>query len=369
MPDNSSEQEKQQHIALEAMQAGQDFIKPRAEGFIQDMKNNLAKKIQELLKARNITDMDNILVAAITLATGENAESVITKLLDVKRKFKSQNIDNIILTATFYDLDTKYLFGGNNDPEDKTFPRRLDKVTKIITETTPGTDGGTETVEREVGFNLDWNNVNNWDWPDFIEPLNINFTGNQKIDSLKAQLSIFPKIAYTYVAIRSAGGSSSFDSLNSSFVFPFWEEQLSSVTYTSAYGYRESGFHYGVDLAAPVGTEIHAADDGTVSYAWPASDGNGGGNRIAIAHPNNLYSIYMHMNDLICSVGQQISKGQVIGHVGYTGTCRPVGPDGAHLHFQINQDSAEGKFGVDPARYFERLGGISTGTNLGSVQD
>ena len=362
---DSNTQEKEKHIALEAMQEGQSFIESHKDEFVDDMKAYLAKDIKELLKSRNMTDLDNILVASIVLVTGQSAESVTTKLFQVQNDLKSQGVENIILTATFYDLDTKYLFGSNKDVEDKTFPRRLDKVTKII-EVEGGGEGGT--TEQEVGFGLDWNNVNNWNWPDFIESLNINFTGNQKISTLKSQLAVFPKIAYTYVAIRGAGGSSSFDSLCSDLAFPFWEDQLDQVWYTSKFGSRWSSFHYGVDLAANAGLEIHAAADGTVFYAWPA-DGDGGGNRTAIQHANNLITIYMHMQDQLLKPGDQVVKGQVIGHVGYTGHCEPAGPDGAHLHFQVNIGTASKDGAQDPAKYFERLGAMETGTCLGSYKD
>lgn len=362
---DSNTQEKEKHIALEAMQEGQSFIESHKDEFVDDMKAYLAKDIKELLKSRNMTDLDNILVASIVLVTGQSAESVTTKLFQVQNDLKSQGVENIILTATFYDLDTKYLFGSNKNIEDKTFPRRLDKVTKII-EVEGGGEGGT--TEQEVGFGLDWNNVNNWNWPDFIEPLNINFTGNQKITTLKSQLSVFPKIAYTYVAIRGAGGSSSFDSLCSDLAFPFWEEQLDQVWYTSKFGSRWSSFHYGIDLAANAGLEIHAAADGVVRNTLYEPEG--AGNAVYIKHANNLVTIYMHMQALEVSEGQQITKGQVIGHVGYTGHCEPAGPDGAHLHFQTNENDNIFKEGaVDPAKYFERLGAIEAGTCLGSYKD
>ena len=367
MPDNN-EQEKQKHIALEAMKAGQSYIESRKEDFINNMKADLAQKIKDVLKERNMTNIDNILVAAIVLVTGENAESVVTKLNDIHNKLKAQNIDNIILTATFYELDTKYLFGletndNTGDKEDEEFPRRLDRVTKIIETTSQNPDGGTDTSIQYVGFGLDWSNVNNWNWPDFIEPLNINFSGDQKIDTLKGQLSIFPKIAYTYCAIRGAAGSSAFDSLCSDLAFPFFDEQLNQVWYTSKFGPRNSSYHYGVDLAADEGLDIHAAADGVVYYAWP-DDGDGGGNRTAIQHANNLYTIYMHMTSQMLKPGDQVTKGQVIGHVGNTG--HSTGP---HLHFQVNVGTTSKDGAQDPARYFERLGAMNLDQNLGEYKD
>lgn len=353
----------QKHIAADAIAEAKYWIESKKDEFIKNMKADLAKKISELCKDRK-ANVDNILVASIVLSQNENAQSVITKIIDVNSKLKAQNIDNIILTTAFYDIDLKYLFGDNKDIEDKKFPRRLDKVTKIIE--TESSEGGSS--ETEVDFGLDWNNVNQWDWINFIEPLNINYSGDQKIKNLKGALTKFCKICYTYDAIRLAAGSSSFDSLEYDLAFPFFEDQLKSVNYTSAYGQRSMGMHYGVDLEAPGGFEIHAAADGQVVISYSASDGDGGGNRICIQYANNIAAWYMHMNDLIMKVGDKVTRGQVVGHVGCTGHCVPS--DCTHLHFQINLNGNYTSSGtVDPCNYFTRLRSVPLMTCIGNLQD
>lgn len=366
MADNDTTTTK--HIALECMQEAQTWIEDRKEQFIENMKADLGEKIKSHIKERNATNVDNILVAAIVLATDQNAEKVVTKIIEVNKKLSAQNIDNIVLTATFFDLDTKYLFGENSNIEDKKFPRRLDKVTKIVEDSSSEESSGST---NEVGFGLSWDNINSWDWVNFIEPLNINFTGNQKITELKAQLGIFAKICYTYDAIRSAAGSSSFDSLNSDLAFPFIEDQLSQITYTSPFISSrvhpvtgETQAHYGVDLAAPSGTEIHSSADGVVSAVLTPENSNGGGNYMAIQHANNIYTLYMHMNDLMLSAGTKVTKGQVIGHVGSTGLST-----GPHLHFQTNVGGLDKDCAKDPVSFFSRLGACPVGTVLGSYKD
>lgn len=355
---------KQKHIALEAMKDAKSWIETKKEEFIADMKAQFAEGIRNILKDKN-SKLDSILVASIAYVTNDNAEKIVAKLTDVRQKLKAQNIDNIILLATFYDLDTKYLFGNNKDVNDKKFPRRLDKVTKLV-ESTSSTESGSSTY-TEVGFGLNWDNVNSWDWVNFIEPLNINYTGNQKITSLKAQLNTFAKICYAYDAIKSAAGSSSFDSLESDLAFPFWEDQLNQITYTSPFGPRDmfgNTFHYGVDLAAPEGTDIHCAADGVVNVVLTPDESNGGGNYAAIQHANGVYTLYMHMTDLIIKNGQKVSKGEVIGHVGSTG--HSTGP---HLHFQVNIGDISKNGAKDPASYFTRLGACPLGTILGKLND
>lgn len=99
------------------------------------------------------------------------------------------------------------------------------------------------------------------------------------------------------------------------------------------YGYRihpilgVKQFHNGVDMAAPSGTPILAAYDGTVVQA---SYSNTMGNYIMIDHGDGLYTIYMHASALGVSKGESVTKGQKIGAVGSTG--RSTGP---HLHFSV----------------------------------
>ena len=106
----------------------------------------------------------------------------------------------------------------------------------------------------------------------------------------------------------------------------------SSSRITSQYGYRilfgVKDFHTGIDIGAAQGTNIVAAESGTVilaSYGW-----NGGyGNYVIINHGNGITTRYAHASKLYVSVGQTVSKGQVIAAVGETGNAY-----GAHLHFE-----------------------------------
>ena len=87
--------------------------------------------------------------------------------------------------------------------------------------------------------------------------------------------------------------------------------------------------HEGVDLAAPTGTPIYAASDGSVVGAAP----NGGyGNWIRIDHTGKLSTVYGHLSEFAPGIkkGVQVSQGDLIGFVGNTG--RSTGP---HLHFEI----------------------------------
>ena len=99
------------------------------------------------------------------------------------------------------------------------------------------------------------------------------------------------------------------------------------------YGYRihpilkTKQFHNGIDMAAPGGSPILAAYDGTVTAAaYSATMGN----YIMIDHGDNLYTIYMHASKLYVSKGAEVVKGQKIAAVGTTGRST-----GNHLHFSV----------------------------------
>lgn len=86
-------------------------------------------------------------------------------------------------------------------------------------------------------------------------------------------------------------------------------------------------FHNGIDMAAPGGSPILAAYDGTVVAA--AYNGSMG-NYVMIDHGDSLYTIYMHASALYVSKGQEVSRGDKIAAVGSTGRST-----GNHLHFSV----------------------------------
>ena len=86
--------------------------------------------------------------------------------------------------------------------------------------------------------------------------------------------------------------------------------------------------HSGIDLAAPYGSPIMAADSGQV--IWTGWDWSGLGWAVKINHGNYIATIYGHLERFIVRVGQNVTKGQVIGYEGSTGAST-----GPHLHFMV----------------------------------
>jgi murein DD-endopeptidase MepM/ murein hydrolase activator NlpD len=80
--------------------------------------------------------------------------------------------------------------------------------------------------------------------------------------------------------------------------------------------------HYGIDLAAPAGTSIHAPADGVVTFARPGMHFEGG--LTLIDHGQGLITAYLHQSRIDVLATQRVRRGDVIGRVGMTG--RATGP-------------------------------------------
>ena len=151
----------------------------------------------------------------------------------------------------------------------------------------------------------------------------------EKRDILSTQITASPT---TQVVAR---GTKTAPSLSTgSFLWP------TTGVITSPYGMRWGAMHAGVDIGAPQGTAIKAADSGMVTFSgW-----NGGyGNMVKIDHGNGTSTLYAHASKLLVSQSSAVEKGQVIALVGNTGNSY-----GAHLHFEIH---VNGKH-VNPLTYF-----------------
>ncbi|MEF1290930.1 peptidoglycan DD-metalloendopeptidase family protein, partial [Vibrio sp. M260118] len=85
--------------------------------------------------------------------------------------------------------------------------------------------------------------------------------------------------------------------------------------------------HRGTDYAAPVGTPIWAAGDGTV---MKSSYNQFNGNYVFIKHSNTYITKYLHLQKRKVKTGQRVKQGQTIGTLGGTG--RVTGP---HLHYEF----------------------------------
>lgn len=85
--------------------------------------------------------------------------------------------------------------------------------------------------------------------------------------------------------------------------------------------------HDGIDIAAPVGTPVFAAEDGMVTFAGTAGDY---GSMVQIKHRGSVQTRYGHLSRVLIQQGQPVLRGKLIGLVGSSG--RSTGP---HLHYEV----------------------------------
>ncbi|MNJ49417.1 Murein DD-endopeptidase MepM [compost metagenome] len=147
---------------------------------------------------------------------------------------------------------------------------------------------------------------------------------------------------YTYKRSSSSSGSGGFKGNGGAMALP-----VSGARLSSGYGTRVHPIsgqvkkHTGVDLAAPQGTDIKAAEGGVVIVAewW-----SGYGNTVIIDHGDNLWTLYGHIRNggIKVEKGEQVKRGQKVAEVGSTGNST-----GPHLHFEVRINGSP----VDPSPY------------------
>ncbi|MEU7665786.1 M23 family metallopeptidase [Streptomyces lincolnensis] len=124
----------------------------------------------------------------------------------------------------------------------------------------------------------------------------------------------------------------------------------SSYTITSTFGQAgslwSSGYHTGLDFAAPTGTLIKAVHTGTITQAgWDGSYGY----KTVLTLDDGTEIWYAHQSSINVSVGQKVNTGDVIGRVGATGNVT-----GAHLHMEVHTGGSG--TGIDPMAWLRGKG-------------
>ena len=113
----------------------------------------------------------------------------------------------------------------------------------------------------------------------------------------------------------------------------------------AGYGSGSDGTHNdGINIAAPRGTAVEAADGGVVAYA--GNELRGYGNLILVKHANGWISAYAHCELMLVRRGDKVARGQVIARVGSTGN---VGEP--QLHFELRHENRA----VDPREFLAPL--------------
>ena len=108
-----------------------------------------------------------------------------------------------------------------------------------------------------------------------------------------------------------------------------WPVQQGVVS--SGFGIRNGAMHEGVDIAAPAGTPVYAADSGVVIFSGTL---HGYGNTVIIRHDDDYATVYGHNERNLVSEGVRVARGQEIGEIGRSGRTT-----GANLHFEVRRDN------------------------------
>jgi murein DD-endopeptidase MepM/ murein hydrolase activator NlpD len=115
-----------------------------------------------------------------------------------------------------------------------------------------------------------------------------------------------------------------------------WGPRMRSKTIKVRHARRKKvkyrGSHKGVDLTAPMGTDVYAAMDGRVVSAGSQK---GYGNFVVVDHGNGVLTLYGHHSRNLVAEGEIVHRGQKIAEVGMTGNAT-----GPHLHFELRVDGA-----------------------------
>ena len=156
----------------------------------------------------------------------------------------------------------------------------------------------------------------------------------------------------SYAAIDNYGSDYSSERPSRMFAWPVDHGEISS-----GFGIRNGTMHDGVDIAAPIGTAVHAAESGTVIYAGRL---RGYGNVIIVRHDDHYVTVYGHNSSNLVREGDAVTRGQVIASIGDSGRTT-----GANLHFEVRRDNTA----RNPLAYLPRpdqTAGISFARNTGS---
>lgn len=122
---------------------------------------------------------------------------------------------------------------------------------------------------------------------------------------------------------------------------------MDEITRVSPFGYRVHPFnakrkmHRGIDLVAPQGTDVFAAQAGKVFAV--ENNTTGYGIKIVIDHGDSLSTSYSHLQKALVKIGQDVKRGALIAYCGTTG--QSTGP---HLHFEV----LKGEAVQNPQTYF-----------------
>lgn len=164
---------------------------------------------------------------------------------------------------------------------------------------------------------------------------------SQKIDKLSNQMYVQSK-SYDELGKLASRKNEMLASIPA--IQPISNRDLTRMA--SGFGYRihpvykTRKLHTGMDFSAPTGTEIYATGNGVVKSA---EYDRGYGYHVVIDHGFGYQTLYGHMSKMKVKVGQKLSRGEVIGLIGNTGTSTAP-----HLHYEVIKNGKK----INPINFY-----------------
>mgnify|MGYP001624363320 FL=1 len=272
-------------------------------------KDEFTSKVDEILNKEE---------EAKLFTTIENMPEYKLKLVD-----KSENTnEDVILAKLEESAETTYkLYAVTLDGKEKTVLANLEDAEKLV-------DEMTEKYEDDVDLDIGIVDVITTDKEDKstlkVAKADLKEDIETKIEKVEAEIAEQKEIeSHTVQGV-------------------YLEATPVSGIITSRFGNRESirsYGHTGLDIAAPGGTPIKAAADGTVTFSGYSG---GYGYVVKMSHGNGIETYYGHCSALYVSAGEKVEAGDTIAAVGSTGNST-----GNHLHFEVRVNGNE----VNPQNY------------------
>lgn len=241
--------------------------------------------------------------------------------------------DEVVISKIIDKCDVYYrVYGINVDDEEKFVVETIKEAQEIVDEIEGEQDGYSQKAKIEISEKF----VQNYDLVSDVE-----VAVNDIVDAIEEENSKVVKKTTTYAAPTAVVSKEILLALKASNAELNFRNPLDSGIITSRYGIRSLGNHKGIDVAAKIGTPIHVAESGVVTFAgWM----NGYGYLVKVQHAAGYETYYGHCNSFNCKVGDEVSKDDVIAYVGNTG--RSTGP---HVHFEVRIDGVT----YDPLLFIE----------------
>ena len=283
-------------------------IDGKAVGYIAD-KDEFETKINEIINKDE---------EAKLFTTIENMPEYSLKFVD-----KSEQTNEEVILAKLEDSsETTYkLYAVTLDGEEKAVLASLEEAEKIVDEMTEKYE---DDIDLDIGI-TDVITTNKEDGSTVkVASADIDEEIENKVEEIEAEIEEQKEIeSHTVQGV-------------------YLEVTPVSGVITSRFGNRESirtSGHTGLDIAAPYGTPIKAAADGTVTFAGYSG---GYGYVVKMDNGNGVETYYGHCSKLYVSTGEKIKAGETIAAVGSTGNST-----GNHLHFEVRADGSV----VNPQNY------------------